>query len=86
MYAEAAAAGVRAVVASTPAWARALVDRQTIPATVVDAGRVPSKPTFRNCQEYTPGEVSEARNQSPLVTTVEEPPGGVIVPAVVAIT
>ena len=49
MYAEAAAAGVRAVVASIPAWARTLVDRQTIPATVVDAGTVPSKPTFRNC-------------------------------------
>jgi hypothetical protein len=83
--AEAAAAGVRAVVVSVPACARALVERQTIPALVVVAGEM-SAPTFKNSQAYTPGEVSETRNQSPLVTTVEEPPGGVMVPGVVAMT
>jgi hypothetical protein len=49
IYAEAAAAGVSAVVASVPACARALVERQTTPAReVVAAGA--SNPTLRKVQ------------------------------------
>jgi hypothetical protein len=49
IYAEAAEAGVSAVVVSVPACARASVERQTIPAMeVVAAGA--SKPTLRKVQ------------------------------------
>jgi hypothetical protein len=85
IYADAAAAGVRAVMVLVPACACAFVARQTTPLLVVVAYDT-SKPTFRNVQAYTPGEVSETRNQSPRVAAVAEPPGGVIVPGVVTIT
>jgi hypothetical protein len=56
-----------------------------MPATVVVAAGA-SKPTLRNVQANTPGEVSETRNQSPRVATVAEPPGGVRVPGGVTMT
>jgi hypothetical protein len=40
---------------------------------------------LRKVHLYTPGEISEDRNQSPRLANTGVPPGGVIVPGVVTI-